>query len=384
MCSRRLSFILPLLARSSLLASLLASLAACDQSDAPNLPPPASSESLAAITEDPGISRERLGQAIDTLFDSEQVGETQALIVKRGGSIIAERYGDGFGKETRLPGWSMSKCLTGVMIGLLVSDGRLRLNETAPVPAWQRSGDARGEITLKQLLQMRSGLRHEDVAEPAYASDTTRMLFLSGRGDMASFAEAQPLEAEPGREFEDSAASTIILADLVARSLTDSENPQVRQKTVSTFLRTRLLDPAGLTSMTPEFDAAGTMIGSSMIHATARDWGKLGDFIRHYGSVRGAQVIPRRWIEFMRDPSPRNPGYGAHLWLNHPQSDGTVRLYPGRASENLFACIGEGGQYVIGSPTEKLTIVRLGNSETDQADLVRERLGDIIALFAAS
>ena len=41
----------------------------------------------------------------------------------------------------------------GMVIGLLVSDGRLRLNETAPVPTWQRSGDPRGEITLKQLLQ---------------------------------------------------------------------------------------------------------------------------------------------------------------------------------------------------------------------------------------
>jgi CubicO group peptidase (beta-lactamase class C family) len=54
----------------------------------------------------------------------------------------------------------MAKSVTGVLIGLLVADGRLRLDEGVPVPAWQRSGDPRGEITLRQLLQMRSGLRH--------------------------------------------------------------------------------------------------------------------------------------------------------------------------------------------------------------------------------
>jgi hypothetical protein len=54
----------------------------------------------------------------------------------------------------------MSKTVTAVMIGQLVADGRLRLNETAPVTAWQRSGDPRGEITLRQLLQPMPRLSH--------------------------------------------------------------------------------------------------------------------------------------------------------------------------------------------------------------------------------
>ena len=64
-------------------------------------------------------------------------------------------------------------------IGLLVADGRLRLDESVPVPEWQRSGDPRGEITLRQLLQMRSGLRHTEAGDPIYESDEVRWVALS-------------------------------------------------------------------------------------------------------------------------------------------------------------------------------------------------------------
>jgi len=376
MLKRRLSLILPLLALPTLLG--------CSGETAPAAPAPPSQQSLDAIAKNPGAAREQLARAIDRIFDAETVGETRALIVRHGGRIIAERYSDGFDKGSSLVGWSMSKCITGIMIGQLVSDGRLRLNESAPVPAWQRSGDPRGEITLKQLLQMRSGLRHAEMADPPHTSHAAQMLYLSGRDDMAAHAEAQPLEAEPGREFKYSSATTIILSDLAGRALTSSTDPDRRRKLVSDYLRTRLFEPAGMDSMVPEFDAAGTLIGSSTIYGNARDWSKLGEFLRHKGSVRGAQVIPRRWIDFMRTPSPRNPGYGAQLWLNLPQPDGPQVLFPGKAPDDLFACIGYLGQYVIGSPKQKLVVVRLGHTQEDRFPALRDALGDLIALYPLS
>ena len=373
--------------RLALILTLLAlpSLAACGSSNsAPEPPPPPSSASLEAISPDAGVDRTELARAMDRLFDKDAVGESRALLVLRGGSPVAERYGEGYDRETRFIGWSMTKCVTGIMIGLLVSDGRLRRDESAPVPAWARPGDPRGAITLRQLLQMRSGLRHTETADPIYDADTTRMLFLEGRDDTARYAEAQPLETEPGAKYEYSSATSVILSDIATRALTRSEDPKRRRQAVDTFLRTRLFDPAGMDSMAPEFDAAGTFIGSSMLHATARDWAKLGEFLRHGGSVRGAQIIPRRWIEFMRAPSPRNPGYGAHLWLNQRSADGTAQLFPERAPKSLFACIGHLGQYVIGSPEQKLTVVRLGHTPSEQREELRRRMGDLVALFPRS
>src|SRR5262249_6259732 len=155
---------------------------------------------------------------------------------------------------------------------------------------------------------------------------------LDGRDDMAAYAEAQPLAAEPGRRFEYSSATTVILSDIAARVLTDNPDPAFRRQAVSDYLRTRLLDPIGMKSARAEYDAAGTLIGSSMIHATARDWGRFGEFLRNGGAVRGAQLVPRGWIDFMKTPSPRNPGYGAQLWLNRPTSDHHDLLFPDRAA----------------------------------------------------
>lgn len=371
MPTRRLPLILPLL--------MLPALFGCGSGDKP--PPPLSPAALSAVAADPGVPREKLARAIDDLFADADAGETRALLVLARGRIIAERYGPGYDRKTPLIGWSMSKTITGVMIGQLVADGRLRLNETAPVPAWQRSGDPRGEITLRQLLQMRSGLRHTESGAPVYTSDEVRMLFLDGRDDMAAYAEAQPLEAEPGRTFEYSSASTVILADIAARALTDNPDPAYRRQAVRDYLHTRLLDPVGMRSAVVEFDAAGTLIGSSMMHATARDWAKFGEFLRNGGAVRGAQLVPRGWIDFMTTPSPRNPAYGAQLWLNRPASNGQDMLFPDRGPRAAFACVGHLGQYVIVSPGQKLTLVRLGKTDESRRGKLRQRLADIVALF---
>ncbi|MCK9541803.1 MAG: beta-lactamase family protein [Novosphingobium sp.] len=355
-------------------------LAGCGAKDAGG-PPPLDPAALRAVAEKPGVARERLAREIDALFADETAGETRALVIMRGGRIVAERYGEGFTKDTPLIGWSMAKTVTGVMIGMLVSDGRLRMDETAPVPAWQRSGDPRGEITVRQLLQMRSGLRHVEGGDPVYESDEVRMLFLDGRDNMAAYAEAQPLEAEPGRRFEYSSATSVILADIAARALTDLTDPAARRRAVADYLHNRFFVPAGMTSMVPEFDAAGTFVGSSMLYGTARDWAKLGEFLRNSGSVKGAQLVPRGWIDFMRRPSPRNPAYGAQLWLNRPSSTGKDALFPGKAPANVFGAVGHLGQYVIVSPDQKVTLVRLGHSTDKERAAARARLARIIALF---
>lgn len=372
------SFLFPILA-----ALLLPALAGCGGGNTPEPPPPPSAESVAAIKDSGGANEVALGRAIDRIFAPE-AGRTDALIVLKRGKPIVARYGEGITAKTRLPGWEMAQCVTGLMIGQLVSDGRLRLDETAPVAAWQRSGDPRGAITIRQLLQMRSGLRHRDSLEQPLASDTERMLFLDGRDNMAAYAEAQPMRAVAGRTFAYSAATPVILADLAARALAPGGSPEARRTAVAQYLFNRVLEPIGLTSMQADYDRAGTLVGSSMIHASAPDWGRLGDFLRRNGSVEGAQILPRRWIEFMRRPSPRNPGYGALLWLNAPQQSGEEVLWPSRASDDLFACRGEHGQYLVGSPDQLLTIVRLGWSDGESEAELHQRLGELIALFPSN
>jgi CubicO group peptidase (beta-lactamase class C family) len=370
MVVRRLSLILPL--------ALLPALLACHPQPAEQ---PLSPAALSAVVDHPGPPREALARAIDDLFSDPASGETRAVLILRDGRIVAERYAPGYGPDTRLIGWSMSKSVTAALIGLLVSDGRLRLDEPAPIPAWQRPGDPRGEITLRELMQMRSGLHHRENADPPYNSDTARMLFLDGRDDTAAYAEGQPLEDEPGTKWRYSTATSAILSDIATRALTDSADPAARQKAMADYLRTRLLEPAGLSSMVAEYDAAGTLLGSSMIHATARDWARFGELLRNQGSVEGRQILPREWVAFMTSPSPANPGYGAQIWLNRPQIDGTKEMFADRGPPGLFACVGHLGQYVLVWPEARLTVVRLGKTIDPKRPALLAHLADIVNLF---
>lgn len=361
---------------------LLPALAAC--SGGPAEERRLSEQAIAAITKNPGAPTRQLAREVDDLFaDPERLGETRAVVAMHGGKIAAERYAPGYGPNTRFVSWSMAKTVTAVLIGMLVADGRLQLDETPPIPRWQRPGDPRGDITLRHLLQMRSGLRHTEGGDPPYESSEVRMLFLDGRDDMAEWAESQPLESIPGSEFEYSSATSVVLADIAARALTGSEDPGTRRRAVSDYLEARLFGPLGMNSVVPEFDASGTLIGGSLIHATARDWARFGDFLRNKGSYRGAQLVPRSWVEKMVTPSPAAEHYGFQTWLNRETGEDGHPLFPDRAPDSLFAAIGHMGQYILISPSQKLTVVRIGHSNDEQRPPLVQELADIVELYPA-
>lgn len=368
---------LPSLALAMLPALMLA---ACGDAGPPP-PPPLPPGALEAVSEDPGAPRERLARAVDALFTAEGIVETRAVLVLHKGEIAAERYADGYGEQTPFIGWSMSKTVTALLIGALVAEGRLHLDRSPPIPAWQRSGDPRGEITLRQLLQMRSGLRHQEMDDPIYTSGEVRMMFLDGRDDMAAWAEAAPMEYEAGRHFQYSTPTAVILSDIAARVLAPGGTADERREAVADFMVSRLSGPLRAPSLRGEYDAAGTMMGGSMIWATARDWAKVGELMRHKGSVRGTQLVPRKWIEFMTRPSPREADYGAMTWLNRDSERDKVVLFPDQGPEDAFSLVGHLGQYVIVSPSQDLTIVRLGKTDDDLRQPLVDRIADIAALY---
>ena len=373
----------PVLNHAALLAPALLMLAGC--SAAPPAEAPLSPDALAAVTDDAGAPKDQLARAVDDLFTLEGLGETRAVVVMADGAIAAERYGKGYDKDTRFVSWSMAKTVTAVLIGMLVADGKLSLDAPAPVALWQRPGDPRAAISLRHLLQMRSGLRHTEAGDPPYESSEVRMLFLDGRGDMARWAKEQPLEAQPGTVFEYSSNTTVVLADIAARALTDSTDPDTRRGAVADYLQERLFGPLGMTSIVPEFDASGTLIGGSLMHATARDWAKFGELLRRNGRAPGGeQLVPQRWVEAMVAPSPASPHYGLQTWLNRPVPGAEPAehpLFPDRAPKSLFSLIGHMGQYVLVSPSQGVTLVRLGHSDSAQRPPMLQQTADVLELY---
>lgn len=366
-------------------AFLSLSLAGCGQ---PESVAKTAAAPVANITGDESVSKQALAAAIAPLFDDPTMAETRAVVVMHGGKVIAERYAPGYGPDTRLISWSMAKTVTGLLVGMMIADGRLALDEPAPVPEWDNPADPRTKITIRHLMNMASGLAHDEGAsdtKPIYEADTPRMLFLDGRDNVARYAEGHSLEGRPGKNFKYSTATTHILADIMTDSLTPSKDPEVRRAAMWEYAKGRLFEPLGMTSAYPEFDRSGTLLGGSIIHATARDWAKLGEFIRNNGSVKSAQLLPTSWTRFMRTTGADDPAYGAQLWLNKRRPAGSDQvLFPDKGRSDIFAALGHLGQFIVGSPAQRLTVVRLGKTQDKDLRPIDDQLAKIFALFPAS
>ncbi len=318
---------------------------------------------------------------IAPLFAST-VGETRGAILIQNGRIIAKRYGAGYSDANRFISWSMAKTITAVLIGELVADGRLALDAPAPIEEWHQPGDPRGAITLRQMLQMRSGLRHTEVGDPVEASDTNQALFVSDTQAMAARAMAVPLEAKPGARFEYSSLTSLLLAEIITRALTPSHDPLVRAAAYRAFAEERLFRPAGITSAALEFDGAGTQISGSIIYMSLDDFARFGQVLLDGRGPDGTAIITPQWLNFMRTPSPTNAEYGGQTWLNRAGgADKAPALFPGEGPDTLYSCIGHLGQFVIVSPDQAMVLVRLGKTDDASPDFPRLRsaLGTIAA-----
>jgi CubicO group peptidase (beta-lactamase class C family) len=325
--------------------------------------------------------------ALVKLFDPEQ-GDTRAVTILDGGKSVLKYYADGYSDQTRFVSWSMAKSVTAVLVGELVADGKLSLDAPVPFAEWQKPGDSRAKITLRQMLHMSSGLAHEEGLDPAkgpegaIASDVTSTLFVSGTEGMAARGLAKGLEAAPGAKYEYSSITSLLLSELITRQLTDSKDPRVRAAAYTAFAEERLFKPAGITSAVFEFDAAGTQIGGSLIYMTLDDWGRFGQLLLEGKGADGSQVIAPGWLAFLTTPSATDPGYGGHVWLNRPRSKENAAhpaLFPGKGPASAFAMVGHLGQYVIVSPEQRLVVVRLGKTDDGKLGPVRNALGDLVA-----
>ena len=279
--------------------------------------------------------------------------KTRALLVIYKDQIIAEKYANGFNKNSKLLGWSMTKSITGTLFGILQSQGKLNVNDPAPIESWQN--DDRKNITLNNLLQMNSGLEWEE--NYATISDVTKMLFLES--DMTKTQIDKPLAGKPDESWNYSSGTTNLLSGILRQQF------KTHQAYLD-FWYTNLIDKIGMYSMTVETDYDGNYVGSSYGWATARDWAKFGMLYLHKGNWNGEQIFDTSWADYAVQPTNSSNGrYGAQIWLN---AGGFLPDVP----KNVFSFNGFQGQRVYMFPTKDLVVVRLGLQELDYNDLLSE------------
>ncbi len=309
-----------------------------------------------------GVDYPALEKAINSVFDPSgnmDSIKTRAVVVIHKDSLIAEKYANGFDKNTEILGWSMNKSITSTLVGILVKEGKMSLTDDHLYENWT---DERSKITLNDLLQMQSGLKFEE--NYAEVSDVTKMLFMNE--DIVKGIVNNPLDTIIGSKWYYSSGTTNLVAGLIKK-----EFPTLQE--YLKFPHERLFRKLGMHSMVLETDESGNYIGSSYGYATPRDWAKFGLLYLNEGNWYGEQIVDTSWVNFTRQPAEHSGGiYGGHFWHNHDHA--AYKDVP----TDLYSCNGFEGQFVYIIPSQDLVVVRMGLNQGNEYD-ANGFLRDVIA-----
>jgi CubicO group peptidase (beta-lactamase class C family) len=317
----------------------------------------------------PEVDQAALAAASAWAFDRPTAEQnTTALLILHRGKIIHERYAEGFDQDTRTRTWSTAKSLAVTLIGLLVAEGKLALDDPLPLSwglgrALNPDADPRRAITLRHVLHMSSGLYPVDSWGGEYAIGSG-LAYWAGASSQAG-AQDRGLVRTPGTVWDYENYDTLLAVGALKAALGDR---------YLSYPREALLAPLGMNRTLLSTDRFGDFILSSQVYTSARDLARFGLLYAQNGVFAGQRLLDPSWIEFVRTPAPASAAidhaYGGHFWL----VPSTRTDVPATA----FATAGNRGQYVIMLPEKDLVIVRRGldwgKQGFDRWDLLREVL----------
>ncbi|MGC2834200.1 MAG: serine hydrolase [Methylocella sp.] len=321
---------------------------------------------------------DKLSQALDHAFAESESGPrrfTKAVVVLHRGRVVGERYAPGVTPATPLIGWSMTKSVTNALLGILVRNGKLDMQEPAPIAEWSaKPGDPRRSITPDQLLRMVSGLGCGQSLKTGFTTifdADTQMEY--DMADQSAFAANASLRANPGSEWRYTNCNFILLSRII-RDAVGGDAKSSRK-----FIERELFAPLGFEQATLEYDSAGVPLGTIHLWASARDWARFGLlYLRDGVAERGQRILPEGWVDYSARLTPQSAneyGYGAGFWTQRGNSAAArVRIAAGFPDDSFMAK-GSQGQYAIVVPSHDLVIVKLGWAYTPHDDHVAvERL----------
>ncbi|WP_230293633.1 serine hydrolase [Croceicoccus sp. Ery5] len=286
-----------------------------------------------------------------------------ALLVWHDGALQLEYYGEGYGPDMLSAPASMPKPVLALAIGAAVDQGLLSLDEPVSLHITEWRNDPRGKITLRQLLQMRSGLQKYGATSTGGAAE---QLMLGTR--LEDLLLETPLTGTPGARFDynniDNATAMLVLQRAIGTHY-------------AAFLSRNIWQKIGARDAHVWLDRPGGMPRTfCCLLATPRDWVRVGLLIRDMGAWQGQQIVSRGYMEQMIAPSPTNPSYAFQLWRgtdarSRSYGSGTApALQVGEpyAVDDLLILDGAIGQRVYISAKLGLVIVRIGEMAPDWRD----------------
>ena len=256
---------------------------------------------------------------------------TQALIVSHNGKILLEEYGEGYNKTDFVTSQSIAKAFYAVLFGVAIEKGLLNeLDEPIKnyLPVWK--DDERGKITIRNLLEMKSGL---------YRSESwNEEMFLSSNN--LDFALNVELVNKPGELFEYNNVNTALLGPVIEQIFNASPHE---------VLKKEILEPLEITDYGLWKDHALNDVTFHGIDMAPIDFIKFGQLYAQNGMWDGQQIINKQFLEESIQPISEGPGefYGMHTSIR-------------KISETKRLLVKEGfnGQYLFVIPEHDLVAVK--------------------------
>lgn len=304
---------------------------------------------------------DKLAKAIAAAQAYSDTQKGVGLVILQDGKILYENYAEGVTAETPTDSYSMHKSVMALTIGIAIEEGIIgSMHEPIELYIDEWKNDPRGKITIKQLLNMESGLKLYSFTDPG-----TKSMELLLAADINAVALDHPLADQPGGEFRYNNVNSQIAGIALERALI-----QKGRTGYAAYLEQKLWCPLGNDGAKLWLDREG---GSphyySGLFTGSHNWARVGEMIRKDGKVKGKQVVPALWIKAMAEHTATNPNYGLHVWLGSPtdgkrryskQSQITVTHSAPYLANDVMFFDGFGGQRVYIIPSKGMTIVRTG------------------------
>jgi CubicO group peptidase (beta-lactamase class C family) len=274
---------------------------------------------------------------------------TNALIVLKDGKIVFERYLNNTNDRTRFIGFSTTKSITSILVGCALAEGRIKsLDERIDTYLPELKGGGYENVTIRQILQMRSGVDFEeryDFQNPGVAASGFVESLVKNVVRYADAARTISRKHPPGEVFQYKTLDTAVLGLLLERVSGGSN--------LAAYMSKHIWEPIGAEAdgffimdgppgVGREFNGAG-------FNATLRDFARLGLMMLNMGVANGRRILSSEWVaESVRpsDPAHSEPrGYGYQWW--------TI------GNGGAYMAIGLQGQYIFVDPPTRTVVVKL-------------------------
>ena len=274
------------------------------------------------------------------------------IVVSVNDTIRYDRHFNGTKPGDVFDDQSLTKSMGSLLIGIALDKGfipSLDTKLTRWFPQLKNDSDKRKqEITLRQIMNQASGLRHEDLDKPNGIGEYLALT------DPAGWILNAPLLSTPGEVFHYNNAATHLLGIILTKS---------SGMDVLSFAKTYLLDPLDIKAVewAKMKDGYYDFAGLENIRLHTADWIKIGSLLLHEGRYHEKQVVPAKWIAQVIHPDITYPTG----WGFRPSQYGLCWYHITYKDREMIYGLGWGGQFLIVVPHLQM-VLAINQSKEDQ------------------